>query len=111
MPAAKAAAGRLAAAVDHLAHDRVDVVVEAPAAEHAVMSSPRLNIVRAQVGPQVLAQIVCGERLPERADVIAFAFHREQCGAPDGPRIDRPAAPRERTLCERILLENEPNRL
>src|SRR5208282_818949 len=81
----------LPAVVDHVADDRVDMTVPALAAEDAVMAGSRLNIVRPHVLPQVLAQIMCGERLPERADVVAFAFDRQQGAAADRARIDRPA--------------------
>ena len=91
MPAAKdvaAPAPRSLRDVDHVAHDRVDLVLPAPAAEDAVVADARLHVVRAQVGPQAAAQVLRRQRLADRADVVALAFDRQQRGAPDRRRVD-----------------------
>ena len=70
-------------AADDVAHDRIDLVLPAPAAEHAVVADAGLHVVGAQVGPQLAAQVLRGERLADRADVVAFALDRQQRGAAD----------------------------
>ena len=68
---------------DHVAHQRIDLVLPAPAAEHAVVAGARLHVVGAQVGAQLAAQVLRGQGLAGRADVVAFALDRDQRGAAD----------------------------
>src|SRR5262249_44641579 len=57
------------------------------------------------------AQFMRGRRLPDGADVVAFAFDREQHGALDGARLDAPALPFELARWQRTFLKNETNGL
>src|SRR5207244_12673918 len=53
---------------------RVDLVGPAIAAEHAVVSDPRLHMVALEIRAQARAQLVRGRRLSDGADVVALAF-------------------------------------
>src|SRR5262249_29255963 len=81
----------LLAGQDHVAHDRVDLGLPAPAAEYAVMADAGLQVVALLVGLEAGAQVVRCRGLADGADVVALAFHGEQRGAPDRLGIDRTA--------------------
>ena len=76
--------------------ERIDLVVPAVAAEHAVVADAGLHVVALEIGPQSGAQIVRGHGLADGADVVPLAFDREQHRAPDRARVDALALPLER---------------
>src|SRR4051812_7196319 len=80
---------------DDILHDRIDLVVPALAAEHAVVADADLHVVALEIGAQAAAQVVGGERLADRADVVALALDGEQHGAADGAWFHRLLAPLE----------------
>src|SRR4051794_40497267 len=70
----------------------VNLRLPARAAEDAVVARSGLKVMALEVGPQRRAQIVRRHRLPDGADVVPLALHREQRRAADCPRIDAAAA-------------------
>src|SRR5664279_5920213 len=68
-------------------HHRIDLVLPGAAREHAVMADAGLHVVALARGPQRRAQVVRGQRLPDRADVVLLALHGEQHGALDRLRF------------------------
>ncbi len=46
------------------------------AVEHAIVTHARLHVVGFHVRAQLVAQLLRGERLADRADIVAFAFDR-----------------------------------
>ena len=66
---------------------------------------------RLQIWPQARAEVVRGDRLADRADVVALALDREQHGAPDRGRIDLLAVQLELAERQAMLLEHSPHRL
>ena len=65
---------------------------------------------RAQVGPQVLREILRGQRLADGADVVALAFDGQQCGAANRGGVDRAAAVSQLAPRQCVLLEHQPHR-
>src|SRR5581483_11083251 len=96
---------------DHVAHDRVDLLLPALAGEHAVVADAGLHVMAAFVGPDARAQVMGRRRLAQRADVVALAFHCEQRGAADGAGLDARAAVVELAPGQPGLLENPLDRL
>src|SRR5664279_2305261 len=72
---------------DDVSHHRIDLVLPGAAREHAVMADAGLHVVALAGGAQRRAQVVRGQRLPDRADVVLLAFHRKQHGALDRRRL------------------------
>src|SRR4029453_13131867 len=97
--------------VDHVAHHRIDMLLPAAAAEDAVMPYAGLDVVVAQVGAERAAEVLRGERLAHRADVVALALHREQGGAADRTRVDEAAVHPEAPARKLVLLEDAAHRL
>src|SRR5260221_3141451 len=64
-----------------------------------------------QVRTHAAAKGLRGERLPDRADVVALARDREEAHAPDGGGIDGAATDLERSFRQRLVLENGLHRL
>src|SRR6201999_90238 len=62
---------------------RIDLVLPRPSREHAIMADAGLHVVALAIGPQRRAHVMRGERLPDRADIVLFAFHGEQHRALD----------------------------
>src|ERR1700681_690017 len=81
--------------LDGLAYDRVDANAPALAAEHAVVTGTGLHVMRLQVRAQSGTKVVRSERLPERTDVVALPFDREQRSSANGTEIDLAPAPRQ----------------
>ena len=75
-----------------LQHVRVHLRLPTTAAEHAVVPDAGLEVMALLERAETPAQVVGGQGLPDRADVVALALDREQRGAPDGRRVDRAAA-------------------
>src|SRR4029453_11072646 len=67
----------------HVAHYGVDLGLPALAAEHTVVTGAGWHVVAPGVGLEALAQIVRRRGLPQGADVVPLALHRQQCGAPN----------------------------
>src|SRR6516165_5906258 len=72
---------------DHVLDDRIDLVFPALAGEHAVMADAGLHVVALEIGTQLPAKVVRGDRLANRADVVALALDGQQHGAADCARI------------------------
>jgi hypothetical protein len=70
------------------------------------MADPGLHMVPLEIGAQSGTQVVCGHRLADGADVVAFAFDREQHSAFDGARLNALALPFELASGQRTLLKN-----
>ena len=66
--------------MNDISHHRVNVVLPALAAEHAVVADVRLHIVGAHVGAQAAREVLRGECLADRADVVALALDGDQRG-------------------------------
>src|SRR5581483_6815526 len=73
--------------VDEIAQQRIDLVVPLPAAEYAVVPDAGLHVVDAAIGAHAGAEVLRGERLPDRADVVLLALDRHQAHALDGSRV------------------------
>ena len=71
------------------------------------MANAGLHMVALAIGPKARAQIVRGERLADRADVVALAFDRQQHGLLDRLRIDLAALVFEFAQRQRMILEYE----
>jgi len=69
------------------------------------MADTRLHVVTLAVRPDRRAELLRGERLPDRADVVLLALDGEQRSALDRARLNRLAAECQRARRERILLE------
>src|SRR6516164_683519 len=82
----------LLARQNHVAHDRVDLLLPAPAREDAVVANARLHVVAAHVGFDAPAQLVRRRRLAQRADVVTLTLDREKCGAANRAWLDALAA-------------------
>ena len=102
---------RLLRDLDHVAHHRVDLVLPAPAAEHAVVADVRLHVVGAQVGRRP-RQRSCA------ASVWPIAQMSSRSPSTVSSAVRRIAAgsilrPRKRQLAERqrVLLEHQAHRL
>ena len=57
------------------------------------MPDARLHVMALAIGPQLAAQVVRGDGLAHRADVVFLALDREQHGLADCGRLDLPPAP------------------
>jgi len=64
----------------------------APTVEHAVMANP-VERGGASLWLRPLHNSWAAIVWPTAADVVALAFHGEQCGASDRPGIDAPSVP------------------
>ena len=80
--------------VDRLAYDGVDASAPTPAAENAVVTGTGLHVMRLEIRAQSGAKVVRGERLPQRTDVVALPFDREQGSSANGAEIDLAPAPK-----------------
>ena len=69
------------------------------------MADAGLHVVTLAVGPQRRAEVVRGQGLAHRADVVLLAFHGEQHGAPDRRRFDFLILVGERAERQRVFLE------
>src|SRR5205823_12752265 len=78
--------------MDEVAQQRIDLVIPFPAAEYAVMADAGLHVVDAAVGAHAGAEVLRGERLSDRADIVLLALDRHQPHALDRGRIHRAAA-------------------
>src|SRR5262245_49371478 len=96
---------------DDILQERIDLVVPAVAAEHAVMSDAGLHVMALEIGTQSRAQLVRGRGLADGADVVALAFDSEQHGALDGARLDPLAAIFQLARRQDVLLEHEAHGL
>jgi hypothetical protein len=63
-----------------VAHDRIDLLLPAPASEDAVVADTRLHVVTAHVGFDALAQPI-RRRLTQRAEVVPLTLDRGKGGA------------------------------
>src|SRR6266851_1478144 len=97
--------------LDGLAHDRVDASAPALAAENAVVTGTGLHVMRLQIRAQSVAKVVRSERLPQRADVVALSFDREQGSSANGAEIDLAPAPRQYSFGQRVLLKHQAHGL
>ena len=97
---------RLLRDLDHVAHDRVDVVLPAPAAEDAVVADVRLDVVGAQVGPQPVQRSCAASVWPiaqmssRSPSTVSSAVRRIAAGS------ILPAAQRQLAERQRVLLEH-----
>src|SRR6185437_8322728 len=97
---------RLRIDVNEIAQQRVDLVVPLLAAEHAVVSDAGLHVVDTAIGANAGTELLRGERLADRADVILFAFDRHQPHAPDRSRVYGTAAEGELAEWQQMVLEH-----
>src|SRR5262245_31659255 len=96
---------------DDVLQQRIDLVVPAVAAEHAVVPDAGLHVVALEIGPQARAQLVRGRGLADGTDIVALAFDREQHGALDGARLDPVAPVVEPAGRQEMLLEHQAHGL
>src|ERR1044072_3389851 len=82
---------------DHVLQQRIDLRFPLLAGEHPVVAGAGLHVVALTVRLDAGAQVLRGERLANRADVVLLAFHGEQRGALDRARLDGLATERQRT--------------
>src|SRR5215831_10711132 len=101
----------LLARQNHVAHDRINLLLPTPAGEDAVVADTRLHVVTAHVGFDALAQLMGRRRLARRADVVALTLDREKCSAADGAWLDALAAEVELAPGKPCLLEYPGHRL
>src|SRR6202790_3491028 len=78
--------------VHEVAQQGIDLVVPAAAGEHAVMADAGLHVMDLAIGAYAGAEVLRGERLADRADIVLFAFDRHQPHPLDRGRVHRPAA-------------------
>src|ERR1700682_1494618 len=78
--------------VYEIPQQRIDFVVPALAAEHAVMADAGLHVVHLAIGAHAGAEVLRGQRLADGADVVLLAFDRHQAHSLDRGGIHRPAA-------------------
>src|SRR5271169_3717008 len=78
---------------NHVLQDRIDLVFPALAGENSIVPDTGLHVVALEIGPQLAAQVVRGDRLADGADVVALALDRQQHGLADRARIDLLAVP------------------
>ena len=70
------------------------------------MADARLHVVQLHILPQARAKVLRGEGLAEAANIVPLAFDGEQRGAPDRPRIDRPAVHHELAEGQNMVLKD-----
>ncbi len=111
MSAAPARARAPARPVRTACAPRVDAGLPALAAEHAVVAHAGLHVVALEVRAHAGAQVLRGERLPDRADVVALALDGEERHAPDRAGLDLAPAHHQLALGEGAVLEHDLHRL
>src|SRR5581483_5522084 len=89
---------RLRIDVNEIAQQRIDFVIPLAPTEHAVVADAGLHMVDAAIGAHAGTELLCGERLADRADVILLALDGHQPDPPDRRRIHRTAAEGEFAL-------------
>jgi hypothetical protein len=90
---------------------RIDLVLPPLPAEHTEMAGAGLQVPALAERRERYTEVVRGRGLADAADVVALALDRQQRGARDRRRIDRPPAPRELAAGEQVLLEDRGDRL
>src|ERR1700760_3206993 len=62
--------------VNEIPQQRIDLVIPLAPAEHAVVPDAGLHMMDAAIGAHTGAELLGGQRLADRADVVLFAFDR-----------------------------------
>src|SRR6267154_694932 len=75
------------------------------------MAHTGLHMMTLHVWPQAAAQLLSGERLANRTDIVPLAFDRKQRGMSDRPRVDAPTVPLELAQWQRVLLKHRADGL
>src|ERR1700685_2535097 len=91
---------------DHVLDKRIDLVLPALAGEHAVMADAGLHVMPFKIRTKVGAQVVRGNGLADRADIVAFALDLEQHGAADRGGLDLLSAPLKLAERKGVFLED-----
>src|SRR6266403_20646 len=86
--------------VHEIPQQRIDFVIPALAAEDAVVADAGLHVVHLAIGAHAGAEILRGQRLADRADVVLLAFDRHQAHPLDRGGIRRPVHHREILVIE-----------
>src|SRR6202043_2127855 len=92
--------------VHEIPQQGIDLVVPAPAAEHAVMPDAGLHVMYFAVSADTGAQVLRGQRLADRADVVLLALDRHQAHALDRGGLNRPAAIGQLAHGQEMFLKN-----
>ena len=74
--------------------------------EHAVMADAGLHVVHLAIGAHAGAEVLRGQRLADRADVVLLALDRHQAHSLDRGGVHRPAAMHQLALRQQMLLEH-----
>src|SRR5215470_16651815 len=110
-PGGSAPGSESGAGLDQVRELGIDLRLESAAVEDAVVAGACLNVMAAHVGPETRAEIVGGDGLADRADVVLLALDGEQGRPPDGAGIDAVSAPVQTAPGQQVLLEHAAHRL